>query len=146
MHKPVKFQKKNASNIDEAIRIVSNMQKNIATGRSTYVEMRAVSRMVAHNIGFRLNSIKFLSDNRCSLLSTIFSTMSSGYEYTLTPNGILKRDDLEKLISADSDIANLLAAIESSLKSNEKADIGDELCLLKELLNKRKALIEVLKA
>lgn len=146
MHKPVKFQKKNASNLDEAIRIVSNMQKNIATGRSTYVEMRAVSRMVAHNIGLRLNSIKFLSDNRCSLLSTIFSTISSGYEYTLTPNGILKRDDLEKLISADSDIANLLAAIESNLKSNDKADIGDELCLLKELLNKRKALIEILKA
>ncbi|HEY6884757.1 MAG TPA: hypothetical protein VI278_12045 [Nitrososphaeraceae archaeon] len=122
------------------------MQKNIATGRSTYVEMRAVSRMVAHNIGLRLNSIKFLSDNRCSLLSTIFSTMSSGYEYTLTPNGILKRDDLEKLLSADSDIANLLAAIESNLKSNDKADIGDELCLLKELLNKRKTLIEILKA
>jgi hypothetical protein len=146
MHKPVKFQKKNASNLDEAIRIVSNMQKNIATGRSTYVEMRAVSRMVAHNIGLRLNSIKFPSDNRCSLLSTIFSTMSSGYEYTLTPNGILKRDDLEKLLSADSDIANLLAAIESNLKSNDKADIGDELCLLKELLNKRKTLIEILKA
>lgn len=146
MHKPVKFQKKNASNIDEAIRIVSNMQKNIATGRSTYVEMRAVSRMVAHNIGLRLNSIKFLTNNRCSLLSTIFSTMSSGYEYTLTPNGILKRDDLEKLISADSDIGNLLAAIESNLKSNDKADIGEELCLLKELLNKRKALIEILKA
>jgi hypothetical protein len=146
MHKPVKFQKKNASNLDEAIRIVSNMQKNIATGRSTYVEMRAVSRMVAHNIRLRLNSIKFPSDNRCSFLSTIFSTLSSGYEYTLTPNGILKRDDLEKLISTDSDIANLLAAIESDLKSNDKADIGDELCLLKELLNKRKALIEILKA
>jgi len=146
MHKPVKFQKKNASNLDEAIRIVSNMQKNIATGRSTYVEMRAVSRMVAHNIGLRLNSIKFLSDNRCSFLSTIFSTMSSGYEYTLTPNGILKRDDLEKLISTDSDIANLLAAIESNLKSNDQADIRDELWLLKELLNKRKALIEILKA
>jgi|SRR6188472_1106200 len=146
MHKPVKFQKKNLSNLDEAIRIVSNMQKNIATGRSTYVEMRAVSRMVAHNMGLRLNSIKFLSENRYSLLSTIFSTMSSGYEFTLTPNGILKRYDLEKLISADSDIANLLAAIESNLKSNHKADIGDELCLLKELLNKRKALIEILKA
>ena len=146
MHKPIKFQKKNASNLDEAIRIVSNIQKNIVTGRSTYVEMRAVSRMVAYNMGLRLNSIKFLSDNRCSFLSTIFSMMSSGYEYTLTPNGILKRDDLEKLISADSDIANLLAAIESNLKSNNKADIGDELCLLKELLNKRKALIEILKA
>jgi hypothetical protein len=146
MHKPVRFQKKNTSNLDEAIRIVANMQKNIATGRSTYVEMRAVSRMVAHNMGLRVNSIKSLSDNRYSLLSTIFSTMSSGYEFTLTPNGVLKRDDLEKLISTDSDIANLLAAIESNLRSDDKAEIGDELCLLKELLNKRKALIEILKA
>ena len=146
MHKPVKFQKKNTSNLDEAIRMVANMQKNIATGRSTYVEMRAVSRMVAHNIGLMVNSIKSLSYNRYSLLSTIFSTMSSGYEFTLTPNGVLKRDDLEKLISTDSDIANLLAAIESNLRSDDKAEIGEELCTLKELLNKRKALIEILKA
>jgi hypothetical protein len=146
MHKPVKFQKKNTSNLDEAIRMVANMQKNIATGRSTYVEMRAVSRMVAHNMGLMVSSIKSLSENRYSLLSTIFSTMSSGYEFTLTPNGVLKRDGLEKLISADSDIANLLAAIESNLRSDDKAEIGEELCALKELLNKRKALIEVLKA
>ena len=146
MHKPVKFQKKNTSNLDEAIRMVANMQKNIATGRSTYVEMRAVSRMVAHNMGLMVNSIKSLSYNRYSLLSTIFSTMSSGYEFTLTPNGVLKREDLEKLISTDSDIANLLAAIESNLRSDDKAEIGEELCTLKELLNKRKALIEVLKA
>ena len=126
--------------------MVANMQKNIDTGRSTYVEMRAVSRMVAHNMGLMVNSIKSLSENRYSLLSTIFSTMSSGYEFTLTPNGVLKRDDLEKLISTDSDIANLLAAIESKLRSNDKAEIGDELCLLKELLNKRKALIAILKA
>ena len=126
--------------------MVANMQKNIATGRSTYVEMRAVSRMVAHNMGLMVNSIKSLSENRYSVLSTIFSTMSSGYEFTLTPNGVLKRDGLEKLISTDSDIANLLAAIESNLRSDDKAEIGEELCTLKELLNKRKALIEVLKA
>lgn len=126
--------------------MVANMQKNIATGRSTYVEMRAVSRMVAHNMGLMVNSIKSLSENRYSLLSTIFSTMSSGYEFTLTPNGVLKRDGLEKLISTDSDIANLLAAIESKLRSDDKAEIGEELCILKELLNKRKALIEILKA
>ena len=126
--------------------MVANMQKNIATGRSTYVEMRAVSRMVAHNMGLMVNSIKSLSENRYSLLSTILSTMSSGYEFTLTPNGVLKRDGLEKLISTDSDIANLLAAIESKLRSDDKAEIGEELCTLKELLNKRKALIEVLKA
>jgi hypothetical protein len=146
MHKPVKFQKKNTSNLDEAIRMVANMQKNIATGRSTYVEMRAVSRMVAHNMGLMVNSIKSLSENRYSLLSTIFSTMSSGYEFTLTPNGVLKREDLEKLISTDSDIANLLAAIESNLRSDDKAEIDEELCILKELLNKREELIETLKA
>ena len=146
MHKPVKFQKKNTSNLDEAIRMVANMQKNIATGRSTYVEMRAVSRMVAHNMGLMVNSIKSLSENRYSLLSTIFSTMSSGYEFTLTPNGVLKRDDLEKLISTDSDIANLLAAIERNLRSDDKAEIDEDLGILKELLNKRKALIEILKA
>jgi hypothetical protein len=102
--------------------------------------------MVAHNMGLMVNSIKSLSENRYSLLSTIFSTMSSGYEFTLTPNGVLKRDGLEKLISTDSDIANLLAAIESKLRSDDKAEIGEELCILKELLNKRKALIEILKA
>lgn len=79
-------------------------------------------------------------------LSTIFSIMSSGYEFTLTPNGILKRNDLEDLISIDSDIALLLMAIEDALKINGQARFDDELAHLKELLSKRKRLIEFLKA
>jgi hypothetical protein len=72
--------------------------------------------------------------------------MSSGYEFTLTPNGILKRNDLEDLISIDSDIALLLMAIEDALKINGQARFDDELAHLKELLSKRKRLIEFLKA
>ena len=79
-------------------------------------------------------------------LSTIFSIMSSGYEFTLTPNGILKRNDLEDLVSIDSDIALLLMAIEDALKINRQARFDDELAHLKELLSKRKRLIELLKA
>jgi len=79
-------------------------------------------------------------------LSTIFSIMSSGYEFTLTPNGILKRNDLEDLVSIDSDIALLLMAIEDALKINGQARFDDELAQLKELLSKRKRLIEFLKA
>ena len=79
-------------------------------------------------------------------LSTIFSIMSSGYEFTLTPNGILKRNDLEDLIAIDSDIALLLMAIEDALKINRQARFDDELAHLKELLSKRKRLIELLKA
>jgi len=72
--------------------------------------------------------------------------MSSGYEFTLTPNGILKRNDLEDLVSIDSDIALLLMAIEDALKINRQARFDDELAHLKELLSKRKRLIELLKA
>jgi len=59
---------------------------------------------------------------------------------------ILKRNDLEDLVSIDSDIALLLMAIEDALKINRQARFDDELAHLKELLSKRKRLIELLKA
>jgi hypothetical protein len=147
MHKPVRSQKKQTSNLAGTIRIAANIQKSIATGRSNYVEMRAASRMVAHNIRVRINSIKSLVGGCKSLeLSTVYSIMSSGYEFTLTPDGILKRNDLEDLVSIDSDIAMLLMAIEDTLKINGQTHFDAELAHLKELLSKRKRLIELLKA
>lgn len=146
MHKPVRSQKKQTSNLDGTIRIAANIQKSIITGRSNYVEMRAASRMVAHNIRVRINSIKSLGGCKYLELSTVYSIMSSGYEFTLTPNGILKRNDLEDLVSIDSDIALLLMAIEDALKVNGQAHFDDKLAHLKELLGKRKRLIELLKA
>ena len=147
MHKSVRSQKKQTSNLAGTIRIAANIQKSIATGRSNYVEMRAASRMVAHNIRVRINSIKSLVGGCKSLeLSTVYSIMSSGYEFTLTPNGILKRNDLDDLVSIDSDIAMLLMAIEDALKINGQTYFDAELAHLKELLSKRKRLIELLKA
>lgn len=123
------------------------MQKSMATGRSSYVEMRAASRMVAHNMRLKINSIKSLTGGRkYSELATIFPTLSSGYEFTLTPNGILKRNDLEELLSLDSDIALLLTSIEDTLKINGQAHLNYQLDALKEFLDKRKMLIEILKA
>jgi hypothetical protein len=147
MHKPVRSKKKQTSNLDGMIRIAANIQKSMATGRSSYVEMRAASRMVAHNMRLKINSIKSLtSAGKYSDLSTIFPNLSSGYEFTLTPNGILKRNDLEKLLSIDSDIALLLTSIEDALRFNGQAHLNHELDALKEFLTKRKTLIEILKA
>jgi hypothetical protein len=147
MHKPVRSKRKQTSNLDGMIRIAANIQKSMATGRSSYVEMRAASRMVAHNMRLKINSIKSLTSGRkYSELATIFPTLSSGYEFTLTPNGILKRNDLEELLSLDSDIALLLTSIEDALKINGQAHLKHQLDTLKEFLDKRKMLIEILKA
>jgi hypothetical protein len=72
--------------------------------------------------------------------------MSSGYELTLTPNGIIKRNELEELISTDSDIAILLTIIEDLLKSNSQTQFNEELGILNALLNKRRSLLEAFKA
>jgi hypothetical protein len=77
--------------------------------------------------------------------------MSNGYEFTLTPNGIVKVNELERLLSTDSDIAILLLTIEKVLKSNNNnhnnsSVIDEDLAILRELLNKRRRLVDVLKA
>ena len=73
--------------------------------------------------------------------------MSSGYEFTLTPNGIVKVNELDRLLFTDSDIVILLLTIEEVLKSNNNPSVFDEdLAILRELLNKRRKLVDVLKA
>lgn len=123
------------------------MQKSIISGRSSYVEMQMVSRLVAYNIKLIIKSIKSLINNDKDVdLSSVSSVMSSGYELTLTPNGIIKRNELEELISTDSDIAILLTIIEDLLKSNSQTQFNEELDILNALLNKRRSLLEAFKA
>ena len=123
------------------------MQKSIISGRSSYVEMQMVSRLVAYNIKLIIKSIKSLINNDKDVdLSSVSSVMSSGYELTLTPNGIIKRNELEELISTDSDIAILLTIIEDLLKSNSQTQFNEELSILNALLNKRRSLLEAFKA
>lgn len=126
----------------------------MTTGRSSYVEMRAVSRLVVYNIKSRVNSIKpLISNSNYPELLSISAVMSNGYEFTLTPNGIVKVNELERLLSTDSDIAILLLTIEKVLKSNNNNNnhnnssvIDEDLAILRELLNKRRRLVDVLKA
>jgi hypothetical protein len=121
----------------------------MATGRSSYVEMRAVSRLVAYNTKSRINSIKpLISNSNYQDLLSISTVVSSGYEFTLTPNGIVKVNELDRLLSADSDIAMLLLTIEEVLKSNNNnsSGIDEDLAILRELLNKRRKLVDAIKA
>jgi hypothetical protein len=150
MHKSIRPQKnRQASNLNGTIRIAAITQKSMATGRSSYVEMRAVSRLVAYNTKSRINSIKpLISNSNYQDLLSISTVVSSGYEFTLTPNGIVKVNELDRLLSADSDIAMLLLTIEEVLKSNNNnsSGIDEDLAILRELLNKRRKLVDAIKA
>jgi hypothetical protein len=135
------------TNTDETIRMASNMQKSIASGRSSYVEMRAVSRVVAHNMKAMINCIRStMNDHRSVELLAVSSAISSAYEFTLTPNGIIRENDLEELISVDLDISVLLATMEGKIEVDSQAHIDDEMSLLKHLLNRRLRLVERFKA
>jgi hypothetical protein len=147
MHQPFRSQKKQMTNTDETIRMASNMQRSIASGRSSYVEMRAVSRMVAHNMKAMINSMRStMKDHRSVELLAVSSAISSAYEFTLTPNGIIRQNDLEELISADLDISVLLTTMEDKIEIDSQAHIDDEMSLLKDLLNGRQRLVERFKA
>jgi len=153
MHKSIRPQKnRQVSNLNGTIRIAAIIQKSMTTGRSSYVEMRAVSRLVVYNIKSRVNSIKpLISNSNYPELLSISAVMSNGYEFTLTPNGIVKVNELERLLSTDSDIAILILTIEKVLKSNNNnhnnsSVIDEDLAILRELLNKRRRLVDVLKA
>ena len=147
MHRPYRSQKRQAPRMDETVRIAANMQKSITSGRSSYVEMRAASRVFAYNVSQRVNSMTSrLINTRYSRIMSLFSDSFTGYEYTLTPNGILKRNDLEKLLSIDADIVLLLMSIDRILRCDAKADIDIDIDNLQELVNSRKRLIQIIRA
>jgi hypothetical protein len=147
MHQPFRSQKKQMTNTGETIRMASNMQRSIASGRSSYVEMRAVSRIVAHNMKAMINSMRStMNDHRSMELLAVSSAISSAYEFTLTPNGIIRQNDLEELISADLDISVLLTTMKDKIEIDSQARIDDEISLLKDLLNVRLRLVERFKA
>jgi hypothetical protein len=147
MHKPFRSQKKHMTSTHETIRMASAIQRSIASGRSSYVEMRAVSRIVAHNMKVVINSLRSIMNHQRSLeLLAVSSTISSAYEYTLTSNGIIRQNDLEELMSSDLDISTLLVTMAEKTEIDNRADIDEEMSLLKDLLNRRQRLVERFKA
>jgi hypothetical protein len=135
-------QRRLESRLDETVRIASIVQKGMATGRSSYVEMRALDRLTNHNIKTRVDEIKKsvkLNSELEDLLSKIPPAMSGGYAKVLTPNGIIREAELDRLLSIDGDIVTCLVIIES-----EQA--RDVIGTLKELMEERKRLVDALKA
>ena len=86
-------QRRSESRLDETVRVASIVQKGIASGRSSYVEMRALERIVRHNLVLKVQLVKesgaFTKDGDFSELLARASQAHTGYSDTITPNGVL---------------------------------------------------------
>jgi hypothetical protein len=149
----IRKQKKIANSFGETVRIASLVHKGMKSGRSSYVEMRALARLTNHNVKNKIQSIKSLInkpraattaavadndkiDELSSALSEIPSAVSEGYTKVLSPNGMIREDSLDRLLAMDSEIVIALATIESHLRAKEKPDAAVR--ALKEILKERK--------
>lgn len=144
MHKNFRRQRRLESHLDETVRIASIVQKGMATGRSSYVEMRALDRLTSHKIKTQASALKkSLKPNAEleDLLGRIPQVMSDGYTRVLTPNGVVRESELDRLLTVDADIVTCLGMIESEKSQKMRDAIG----ALKELLEERKKLVDSLK-
>lgn len=145
VHKNFRRQRRLESRLDETVRIASIVQKSMATGRSSYVEMRSLDRLISHNIKAKVSEIKKsvkLSTELDDLLTKVAQVVSDGYTKVLTPNGIMRESELDQLLSIDSDIVVCLGMINAE-KSQKMRNVIDA---LKELIEERKKLVDSLKA
>jgi alpha-N-acetylglucosamine transferase len=139
-------QRRLESHIDETVRIASIAQKGMTTGRSSYVEMRALDRLTSHNIKTKIHAIKKslkLNSKLEDLVSKISQAMSESYTKVLTPNGIVRRKEFDRLLSIDADIVICLGMIESELNSVKISDLMDS---MEELIEERQKLLDSLRA
>ncbi|HXV46379.1 MAG TPA: hypothetical protein VD736_06875 [Nitrososphaera sp.] len=145
MHKHnFRRQRRLESRLGETVRIASIVQKGMSTGRSSYVEMRSLDRLTNHNIKTKVHALKKsarLNAELEELLAKIPQAVSDGYTKVLTPNGIVRENELDRLLSIDADIVVCLGMIDP--KSHKMRDAADT---LKELLEERKKLVDSLKA
>lgn len=138
-------QRRLESRADETVRIASIAQKGITTGRSSYVEMRALDRLTSHNIKTKVNAIKKSSKPNSKLEdlgAKISQAMSESYTKVLTPNGILREKELDRLLSIDADIVICLGMIESELNSVKISGLIDT---MEGLIEERKKLVDSLR-
>jgi hypothetical protein len=138
-------QRRLESRVDETVRIASIAQKGITTGRSSYVEMRALDRLTSHNIKTKVNAIKksFKQNSKLEDLGAkISQAMSESYTKVLTPNGILREKELDRLLSIDADIVICLGMIESELNSVKISGLIDT---MEGLIEERKKLVDSLR-
>ncbi len=139
-------QRRLESRIDEAVRIASIAQKGMTTGRSSYVEMRALDRLTSHNIKAKVQTIKKslkLNSKLEDLLLKISQGMSESYTKVLTPNGIVRRKEFDRLLSIDADIVICLGMLGTEFNSSK---ISDLIRTIEELIEERRKLVDSLRA
>jgi alpha-N-acetylglucosamine transferase len=139
-------QRRLESRIDEAVRIASIAQKGMTTGRSSYVEMRALDRLTSHNIKTKVQTIKKsfkLNSKFEELMLKISQGMSESYTKILTPNGIVRRKEFDRLLSIDADIVICLGMFGTEFDSLKISDLART---LEELIEERGKLVDSLKA
>lgn len=144
MHKNFRRQQRGESRLGETVRIASIVQKGLATGRSSYVEMNALDRLTNHNIKAKVSALKKLPKLEVELedfLMKIPQAVSGGYTKVLTPNGIVRENELGQLLSIDAEIVTYLGMIEQG-KAQKMRDVFDA---LKELVEERKKLLDSLR-
>ncbi|AIF83536.1 hypothetical protein NTE_01472 [Candidatus Nitrososphaera evergladensis SR1] len=143
MHKNnVRRRGKLESNLAETVRIASIVQKGVESGRSSYVEMRALARLTSQNVRAKVHKIQAglgKDDGLNALLKDVATGMSEGYADVLTPNGIIRDDRLDTLLSLDSDIVTCLGIIAKD-RQKEAEDV------LMGLVEERKKFVAALKA
>lgn len=146
VHKNFRRQRRLESRLDETVRLASIVQKCMASGRSSYVEMRSLDRLTKHNIITQVSAVRKgshrLGVELEDLLTKIPQEVSDGYTRVLTPNGIVRESELNRLLSIDSDIVVCLGMIEPE-KSQKMRDV---IATLKELIEERKKLVDSIKA
>lgn len=138
----VRRRRKLESNLGETVRIASIVQKGVDTGRSSYVEMRALARTTNRNLRPKVHTI--VSVLKDETIKTLPAEISEGYTDVLTPNGNVRQDKLDRLLSMDADIIMCLCIIESELKN--KGTPSESLKVLKEMIQERKKFVAALRA
>lgn len=139
-------QRRLESRIDEAVRIASIAQKGMTTGRSSYVEMRALDRLTSHNIKTKVQTIKKsfkLNSKFEELMLKISQGMSESYTKILTPNGIVRRKEFDRLLSIDADIVICLGMFGTEFDSLKMSDL---IRTIEELIEERRKLVDSLRA
>lgn len=146
MHKNNVRRRRLESNLRETVRIASIVQKVVETGRSSYVEMRSLARLTGQNVRTRSRSLRLLSkgdDGLAAIIASLPEVMSEGYPNVVMPNGTIREDRLDGLLSIDSEIVNCLGIIESELKDGKTSKAAET---LKELVEERKKFVAALRA
>ena len=140
----VRRRRKLESNVSETVRIASIVQKGMSTGRSSYVEMRALARQTGQNIRSKVHAIMTTTKAGKSdpVLKALTMETADGYSDVLTPNGTVRQDKLDGLLAIDGEIAMCLGIVQLQLREGKT----DAIKTLEELLRERKKFVDDLRA